>query len=67
LSTPVIASYIAVHRELALGATLIDPLDGPGWLEAIARAMVVRPQVASFAAPTWETHFRLVAAALELN
>ena len=40
LGTPVIASDIPVHRELASGAaTLIDPLDGPAWIDAIEHAM----------------------------
>ncbi|HEY2480737.1 MAG TPA: glycosyltransferase family 1 protein, partial [Caulobacteraceae bacterium] len=43
LSTPVIASDIAVHRELAAGAQLIDPLDGPAWLEALLAAGARRP------------------------
>jgi glycosyltransferase involved in cell wall biosynthesis len=41
VGAPVIASDIPAHRELAGGAKLIDPLDGPGWLrtiEAAARA-----------------------------
>ena len=38
LGTPVIASDIAAHRELAPSARLIDPLDGPGWLAAIQAA-----------------------------
>ncbi len=36
MGTPVIASDIAVFREISQGAaTLIDPLDGPGWQRAI--------------------------------
>jgi len=36
VGTPVIASDIAAHREVAGGfADLIDPLDGPAWLRAI--------------------------------
>ena len=66
LSTPVIASDIAVHRELASGASLIDPLDGPGWLDAISGALSARPVGQAFKAPTWEAHFDLVGAAIGL-
>ncbi len=55
LGTPVIASDIPVHRELAGAATLIDPLDGPAWLAAIAGAQAVRGP--AFRAPRWEDHF----------
>jgi glycosyltransferase involved in cell wall biosynthesis len=61
LSTPVIASDIAVHRELAIGARLVDPLDGPGWLDAIMDAASSRACAPAFKAPTWEDHFDLVA------
>ncbi len=64
LSTPVIASDIPVHRELASGAQLIDPLDGPGWLDAIAMACVTRPPARRFEPPTWESHFETVARAV---
>jgi glycosyltransferase involved in cell wall biosynthesis len=67
LATPVIASDIAVHRELAAGANLIDPLDGPAWLEALLAAAARRPLAAEFAAPTWEAHFDTVARALRLD
>ena len=66
LATPVIASDIAVHRELAAGAQLIDPLDGPAWLEALLAAAARRPPAPEFAAPTWEAHFDTVARALRL-
>ncbi|NBB52123.1 glycosyltransferase [Rhizobium sp. CRIBSB] len=60
LGTPVLASDIPVHREVAGGARLIDPLDGPAWLEAI-RAMGDRPPgSAPFVAPTWDRHFEQV-------
>jgi glycosyltransferase involved in cell wall biosynthesis len=55
LGTPVIASDIPVHRELAGPARLIDPLDGPRWLDAIADAKYER--TAPFRAPRWEDHF----------
>jgi glycosyltransferase involved in cell wall biosynthesis len=64
LSTPVIASDIPVHRELAAGAQLIDPLDGPAWLEAIAAARAARPPAHRFEPPTWESHFETVARAV---
>jgi glycosyltransferase involved in cell wall biosynthesis len=64
LATPVIASDIPVHRELAAGARLVDPLDGPGWLEAISAALDAAPASRAsrraFRPPTWEAHFDLV-------
>jgi len=66
LATPVIASDIPVHRELAAGARLIDPLDGPAWLEALLDARARRPPAPDFVAPTWESHFDTVARALRL-
>jgi glycosyltransferase involved in cell wall biosynthesis len=64
LSTPVIASDIPAHRELAAGAQLIDPLDGPAWLDAIATACATRPPSRRFEPPTWESHFDTVAQAV---
>jgi hypothetical protein len=65
LGTPVIASDIPVHRELAGGAHLIDPVDGPAWLAAIQAAVVRRP-VSSRCEPLgWPGHFAIVAEALE--
>jgi glycosyltransferase involved in cell wall biosynthesis len=64
LGTPVIASDIPVHRELASQATLIDPLDGPAWLQAIEAAIVARPDRRRFRPPRWEDHFAIVADAL---
>ena len=58
LRTPVIASDIPVHRELAGMSKLIDPLDGPGWLEAIENAGPTCGP--AFSAPTWEDHFALL-------
>lgn len=60
LGTPVLASDIDVHRELAGQAQLIDPLDGPSWLDAIRTATVCRPVPAPFVAPTWDRHFEQV-------
>jgi glycosyltransferase involved in cell wall biosynthesis len=60
VGTPVIASDIPVHRELAAGATLLDPLDGPAWLNAIEVAALNpaprRPQPG----PRWADHFAAV-------
>jgi glycosyltransferase involved in cell wall biosynthesis len=61
LGVPVIASDIPVHRELARGARLVDPLDGPAWAAAIEAACAAPPARPSFAAPTWAEHFALVA------
>lgn len=66
LGVPVIASDIPVHRELAKGATLIDPLDGPAWIEAIVQAAqpgASRPGPAR--PPSWSDHFALVAPRLD--
>ena len=67
VGTPVIASDIAAHRELAgQAATLIDPLDGPAWIEAIERAAVgARDRGPPYAAPTWATHFDQLSLALK--
>lgn len=66
MGVPLIASDIAVHRELVSGARLIDPLDGPGWMAAIAEATATpaaTPGPApSFTPPTWPVHFEQVAA-----
>lgn len=61
LGVPVIASDIAVHRELASGARLIDPLDGPGWAAAIEAACKPPSAGPAFVAPTWAEHFAAVA------
>ena len=60
LGVPVIASDIAVHRELAPKARLIDPLDGPGWMEAV-EALTTKPPGSTPASPrTWAGHFEAV-------
>ena len=61
LGVPVIASDIPVHRELARGARLIDPLDGPGWLEAIVAATAAPEPPPPFQPPSWDAHFAKVA------
>lgn len=64
LGTPVIASDIAAHRELAIGARLVDPLDGPGWLAAIEDALAAPTAAVAFRAPTWAAHFEQVGRAI---
>jgi glycosyltransferase involved in cell wall biosynthesis len=64
MGTPVIASDIAVHRELARGASLIDPVDGPGWLAAIEGAGSLKPAVPDGSPLGWPEHFAIVRAAL---
>ena len=65
LKTPVIASDIPAHRELAgTAATLVDPLDGLAWIEAIEQAVRRNGRGPDYAAPTWSSHFQLVDAAL---
>ena len=60
LGTPVIASDIAVFREVSqLCADFVGPLDGPGWMARV-EAAVLRPpreQVRRFAPPTWPAYF----------
>ena len=64
LGVPVVASDIAVHREIGQGmARLIDPLDGPGWLRAIEAACGVgdpgeapAPPHRPYRALTWREH-----------
>jgi glycosyltransferase involved in cell wall biosynthesis len=67
LGTPVIASDIAVHRELARDARLIDPLDGPAWLAAI-EATADHGRSTRRSRPTsWEAHFAAVGEAMGLE
>jgi glycosyltransferase involved in cell wall biosynthesis len=66
LGTPVIASDIPVHRELARGASLLDPIDGPAWLAAIESAMRSRARTPAAAPPRWVAHFAIVGEALGL-
>ena len=66
---PVIASDIPVHREIAEGFALFrDPLDGPGWTDAIeALARPTSPlradltgRLTGYVPPDWQTHFAAV-------
>lgn len=66
---PVVASDIPAHREIAENLALFrDPLDGPGWLEAVeALARSGSPLRADLAArldgyrpPDWPGHFAAV-------
>jgi len=65
--TPVIASDIAVHRELADGAQLIDPLDGVAWMAAIEAATRERPETSARRPPGWPEHFAIVGKAMGLD
>jgi glycosyltransferase involved in cell wall biosynthesis len=65
LGTPVIASDLPAHREVAAGcAELLDPLDGAAWLSAIAdyaaeaspRREAQRQKLAAYRAPSWDAH-----------
>ncbi|OGN52113.1 MAG: glycosyl transferase family 1 [Caulobacterales bacterium RIFOXYB1_FULL_67_16] len=69
MGVALIASDIPPHRELTPEAELIDPLDGLGWLAAIQRATLASPSPPppAAAAPTWESHFDIVARAIGLE
>lgn len=58
LGIPVVASDIAAHREVGRGlARLIDPLDGPRWLEAISDLTVKDPvRRPDYRAWGWDDH-----------
>lgn len=69
---PVVASDIAVHREIGDDfAHFLDPLDGPGWTRAVEdlcapgsplrREMAGR--LAGYRPPSWTTHFQRADAA----
>lgn len=66
---PVVASDIAVHREIGAGfCRFVDPLDGPGWMRAVedlsAFGSTLRADLAGrldgYAPPTWPQHFAQV-------
>lgn len=73
MGTPVIASDLPSHREIAQGhALLLDPDDTKGWSAAIDAAIdrpaqreARRAAARSYPAPTWEDHFRKLDAWLE--
>ncbi|MND94764.1 D-inositol-3-phosphate glycosyltransferase [compost metagenome] len=60
MGVPLIASDIPPHRELVPQATLIDPLDGLGWLNALEAATRQRPTAPAYAPPTWPAHFQRI-------
>lgn len=60
IGTPLIASDIPAHRELAHGAQLVDPLDGPGWIRAVQQIIDHPPTAPVFRPPLWSDHFRAV-------
>jgi glycosyltransferase involved in cell wall biosynthesis len=60
LGVPLIASDIPAHRELVPQATLLDPLDGLGWLKVLEAATRRRPEAPAYNAPTWQAHFRRI-------
>ncbi|SFG90761.1 glycosyltransferase family 4 protein [Methylobacterium gossipiicola] len=70
---PVVASDIAVHREIGGGfAHLLDPLDGSGWRGAVEALSApgsslradLRARLDDYAPPDWAAHFRTVDAVL---
>ena len=62
VGTPVLASDIPVHREVAgQRARFIDPLDGPAWLGAVENLSRTEAEtVEGYAPPTWGAHFAAV-------
>ncbi|NNM73572.1 glycosyltransferase family 4 protein [Enterovirga aerilata] len=63
MGTPVLASDIPVHREVAgERARYLHPLDGPGWKAAIEElaAGPARTAPDGYAPPTWDAHFGIV-------
>ena len=64
LGVPLIASDIPPHRELVPQATLVDPLDGLGWLKALEAATRQRPAAPAYSPPTWPAHFQRIEARL---
>ena len=66
---PVLASDIPIFREIAPGRlTLIDPIDGPGWLAAVLRLSEsdeTRRQASAPSLPDWESAFERIQVSLE--
>jgi glycosyltransferase involved in cell wall biosynthesis len=68
VGTPVIASDLPSHREIAQGqALLLDPDDIRGWSAAIdaaidrpAQSEARQAAARAYRAPTWEDHFRML-------
>ena len=69
LGTPVIASHLAVFREVAGDVPdYLDPTDGPAWTQAISdyaqrpaeRRAAQLQRLAGFHMPTWDDHFAQV-------
>lgn len=67
LGIPLIASDIPAHRELVPDAQLVDPVDGPGWLNAVKSVMRMQPAMPVYPVPTWEQHFDEVSRSLGLD
>ena len=70
---PVVASDIAVHREIGAGfAAFLDPLDGPGWTRIVEELAApdsrlradLAARLSGYAPPSWAAHFDRVEAAL---
>lgn len=58
IGTPVIASDIASHREIAdAGTILLDPLDGPGWQAEIERATPRVARAMRHGQEAWSAYF----------
>ncbi len=73
-NTPVIASNLAVFREMAHDIPdYLDPLDGPGWRDAIldyadplsSRRTAQRQRMTGWTAPDWDSHFQIVFDAID--
>ena len=68
LKAPVIASDLAVFRELAGNIpTYVDPDDRRAWVEAVLNYATADAErnsklkdIAGFRAPTWQSHFSKV-------
>ena len=65
VGTPVIASDLPAHREIAGDLAIYrDPTDGPGWLAAVSMfadghgpAAEMRRRVAAYQPATWSQYF----------